>query len=91
MNITSKGRVTIPLRLRNRFGLKPGTVVVFVVEENKVVIRPKRRSNSSLDSWLEEATGFLRGPSTDERMRLTRDVARYRTYFPKVKLITPED
>ncbi|HND62586.1 MAG TPA: AbrB/MazE/SpoVT family DNA-binding domain-containing protein [Opitutaceae bacterium] len=72
MNVTSKGQVTIPLRIRNRFGLKPGTAVEFVVERNKVVIRPKRRSKSSLDSWLEEATGFLRGSSTDERMRLTR-------------------
>lgn len=72
VNVTSKGQVTIPQRIRHRFGFKPGTAVEFVIEGNKVVLRSKRRSKSVLDAWLDEATGFLRGPSTDERMRLTR-------------------
>lgn len=72
MNVTSKGQVTIPLRIRTRFGLKPGTAVEFVIERGKVVLRAKRQSKSSLETWLDEATGFLRGLPTDERMTLTR-------------------
>lgn len=73
MNITSKGQVTIPLRIRNRFGLKPGTAVEFVTEGRKVVLKPKKKgSKGTLDDWLDEATGFLKGKSTDDLMKLTR-------------------
>ena len=73
MNITSKGQVTIPLRIRNRFGLKPGTAVEFVTEGRKVVLKPKKKGGkSTLDEWLDEATGFLKGKSTDDLMKLTR-------------------
>lgn len=73
MNITSKGQVTIPQRIRNRFGLKPGTQVEFVTEGNKVVLKPRRKKTSALDDWLAEARGCLRpGKTTDELMKLTR-------------------
>lgn len=72
MNITSKGQVTIPQRIRHRFGLKPGTQVEFVAEGQKVFLRPKRGQTTPVETWLAEATGFLRGRKTDELMRLTR-------------------
>lgn len=70
--ITSKGQVTIPQRIRNRFGLKPGTAVEFVAEGRKVVLKPKRRKATVADGWLAEARGFLKGKSTDALMKLTR-------------------
>jgi len=73
VNITSKGQVTIPQRIRQRFGFDPGTQVEFVVEGKEVVLRPKRRRQGRADAWLAEARGFLRtSKSTDELMRLTR-------------------
>ena len=72
MNITSKGQVTIPQRIRNQFGLKPGTAVEFVIEGDKVVIKPKARKSDVAMDWLSEARGILKGGSTDERMKLTR-------------------
>ena len=73
MNITSKGQVTIPQRIRNRFGFKPGTAVEFITEGDKVVIKSKQQgTKSSADHWLDEATGFLHGKSTDELMKITR-------------------
>ncbi|MCF3651572.1 AbrB/MazE/SpoVT family DNA-binding domain-containing protein [Synoicihabitans lomoniglobus] len=72
MNITSKGQVTIPQRIRNKFGLKPGTAVEFVVEGDKVVITPRARKSDATMDWLNEARGVLKGMSTDERMKLTR-------------------
>jgi AbrB family looped-hinge helix DNA binding protein len=73
MNITSKGQVTIPQRIRKRFGLKPGTQVEFVAEGNKVVLKPRKRKQSPIDTWLAEARGFLKTTkTTDELMQLTR-------------------
>lgn len=39
--ITSKGQVTIPIEIRERFGLKEGEKIVFIERANEVVIRPK--------------------------------------------------
>lgn len=72
MNITSKGQVTIPQRIRNRFGLKPGTTVEFVTEGDKVVLLPTRRTRSPAEDWLQQATGTLKGRTTADLMRLTR-------------------
>ena len=72
MNITSKGQVTIPQAIRNRFGLKPGTSVEFVTEGNKVVLMPKRRTRTPAEDWLKEATGAVKGKTTEGVMRLTR-------------------
>jgi len=72
MLITSKGQVTIPQRIRNRYGLKPGTDVEFVAEGSKVVLKPKRRKGTVAGGWLAEARGFLKGKSTDALMKLTR-------------------
>ena len=49
--ITTKGQVTIPQDVRNRFALLPGTEVNFVTEGNKVFIVRSRRKNAFLE-WL---------------------------------------
>lgn len=72
MNITSKGQVTIPQRIRNQFGLKPGTAVEFVAEGRKVLLLPKRRTRSPAEDWLRQATGAVKGRTTAKAMRLTR-------------------
>jgi AbrB family looped-hinge helix DNA binding protein len=38
--VTSKGQVVIPARLRRRFGIKHGTVVVFLEEKDRLVVQP---------------------------------------------------
>jgi AbrB family looped-hinge helix DNA binding protein len=72
MLITSKGQVTIPQRIRNRYGLKPGTAVEFIPSGKQVLLRPKRHKASVVDGWLAEARGFLKGRRTDALMKLTR-------------------
>ena len=59
MRITTKGQVTIPQRIRNRFGLKPGTPVEFVAEGRKVVLRPKRKGGRSFLGKLIYAGAVL--------------------------------
>jgi antitoxin PrlF len=38
--VTSKGQITIPVRLRERFGLRPGSVLEF--DENAPVLTARR-------------------------------------------------
>ena len=38
MNVTSKGQVTIPIEIRRRLGIQPGSRVGFVVKRGEVVL-----------------------------------------------------
>lgn len=69
--MTSKGQVTIPKKLRDYLGLKPGKEIVFDVEPSgKVVISPgKKRPRSRFAKFRGTANAGL---STDEIMRMTR-------------------
>jgi len=41
--ITAKGRLTVPSRIRRRFGIKSGTRVIFVEEGNRIIFQPVTR------------------------------------------------
>lgn len=75
MRITSKGQVTIPQKIRERFGLLPETEVEFRVERNSV--RLVKISQKRKQSRRVSAVSRLRGSatikmSTDEILALTR-------------------
>ena len=46
--ITSKGQITLPKEVRNRFGLKTGDSVEFIEEEGRVWIKPRTIRASDL-------------------------------------------
>ena len=76
MRITSKGQVTIPVEIREKFGLLPYTEVEFVVEAGAVTLVP--RTPASRSGRGAEIVRRLRGTasggmSTEEIMALTRD------------------
>jgi antitoxin PrlF len=72
MRITSKGQVTIPIEIRNRLGLLPGTEVEFDVDGDAVrLARAKNGRGRAIVRGLRgRATGGL---STEEIMALTRE------------------
>jgi AbrB family looped-hinge helix DNA binding protein len=75
MRITSKGQVTIPQRIRERYGLLPETEVDFVERDGTVTI--VAQTNHRPDRG-DKAVAALRGTgrrtmSTDDLLRLTRD------------------
>lgn len=72
MRITSKGQVTIPKDMRDRFGLQPETEVEFVAEGN--ALRLVHASGSQQGRKLvKKMRGMATsGMSTDEIMALTR-------------------
>jgi AbrB family looped-hinge helix DNA binding protein len=73
MKITSKGQVTIPQEIRERFGLLPDTEVKFVVDGNTVRIvkanAEGQRGKSLVGRLRGRATSSM---STAEIMALTR-------------------
>lgn len=76
MKVTVKGQITIPIALREKFGLGPGTEVEFVPTETGLQVKPrkqKRRSPTPFDHWLSKAAGSAQpGMTTDEVMAVTR-------------------
>jgi len=72
MRITSKGQVTIPKEIRDRFGFRPETEVEFIAENNalRLVRAPGSRRGKTLTRKMRGvATSNM---STDEIMQLTR-------------------
>ncbi len=72
MRVTSKGQITIPLDLRERFGLTPGTEVEVVAGEDGAIIRAAdaRSHGERLVAQLRDrADGRL---TADEILQLTR-------------------
>lgn len=74
MRITSKGQVTIPIDVRTRAGLLPGTEVEFAVKGDTVVVRRAAKSGGGRGARLVErmrGRGSVR-MTTDDIMALTR-------------------
>ena len=72
--LTQKGQVTIPKRLREHLGLKPGAQVEFeVLADGRVVVVAKgKRRRGKFDHLVGSAKGKGPNLSTDEIMALTR-------------------
>lgn len=73
MRITSKGQVTIPAWVRQKFGLSEGTEVEFVVEGNTVCIVRAEGSETRGQRLARRLRGRgSSGMSTAEIMELLR-------------------
>src|SRR5438105_4198986 len=79
--ITSKGQVTIPKRIRDYLGLKPGSVVDFQYTGNgRIILKSAEGDGKRVElekQRLKNALAELRGSAkfgmtTDELMQLTR-------------------
>ena len=76
MKVTVKGQVTIPVSLRERFGLNPGTEVEFVAADGVLQVRRRKSrelSTSRSELWLAKAAGSAKTDLTmDQLMAITR-------------------
>ncbi len=73
MRVTSKGQVTIPVKIRERFGLLPDTEVEWEATANAVRLRKARKGSGRGARLVRRLKG--RGDvrlSTDEILALTR-------------------
>ncbi len=72
MRITSKGQVTIPQELRERFGLGAGTEVEVVAADDGALIRPvkhRTRGQALISALRDRADGGL---TADQVLYMTR-------------------
>ena len=69
--MTTKGQVTIPKRLRDHLGLKPGSDVDFeLTDDGRVFLKTQEEAPQSRFARLRGSA--KRGMTTDELMALTR-------------------
>lgn len=75
MQLTVKGQVTIPQKLRQQYGLLPHTEVTFEATAQGVLIKPAAQTRRNrLAAWARKARGSATaGMGTAGIMRLTRD------------------
>jgi antitoxin PrlF len=73
-NITTKGQVTLPKRVRDAMGVKAGAKVSVEFNQGNAVISPVGKvGKSDVRMRLEKVRGTLKDPlSTDEIMQLLR-------------------
>ncbi len=70
MRVTSKGQVTIPQTIREKYGIDPYSEVEFVEKGGQVIMRPiEHRKRPDFSALVGIATVKM---GTDEIMRLTR-------------------
>ena len=60
--VGTRGRVTIPIELRRRLGIKPGTRLIMREEEGRIVAM-------TMASYVRSLRGVLKGKSMMERLR----------------------
>jgi AbrB family looped-hinge helix DNA binding protein len=73
VKITSRGQVTIPIGIRRRLGLLPGTEVAFEARGGAVIIRMVREDGRRGANVVARLKGkATAGLSTDDILALTR-------------------
>lgn len=72
MRMTSKGQVTIPLELRERFGLGAGAEVDVVATGDGALVRPATRRSRGLDVVARLRDRADGGLDADAILHLTR-------------------
>jgi len=83
--ISSKGQITVPIDVRERLGLVPGTEVEFVVRDAEVVLRKGSEGPDPVDRVygilelgrpVDRIVEELRGPAPNRRRARRRPAKR---------------
>ena len=73
MQITTKGQVTIPQSIRDKFGFLPHTEVEFIEDNGTIILRKVNSGSTMAKKMLSQMRGhYAMTMSTDDIMKLTR-------------------
>jgi antitoxin PrlF len=64
--VTSQNQISIPASVRDRFGIGPGTELVWTEREGEIVVRPKRYKLEDIQALLTDPPN---GARTLEELR----------------------
>jgi AbrB family looped-hinge helix DNA binding protein len=82
-NVTTKGQLVIPARIRRRFGIKAGTRIRFIEREGEIVLQPVTSAAiRSLCGMLKSETLVavdLLKERAEDREREDAKLAKFRT------------
>lgn len=56
--VTSKGQLVVPVRLRRKYGIKPGTKVCFIERGGEIVFQPVTRD------YIRSVCGMLKSDTS---------------------------
>jgi len=56
--VTSKGQLVVPARLRRKYGIKPGTKVRFIERDNEILFQPVTRE------YIRSVCGMLKSETS---------------------------
>jgi AbrB family looped-hinge helix DNA binding protein len=73
MYVTTKGQVTIPMELREKYEIYPHTEVEFIEEEGKIYIKKKKTPGEKKNRFQKYRGIASVKMTTDEIMALTRE------------------
>ncbi len=72
-NLTSKGQVTVPKKIRDYLGLKPGAAVTFEsLATGDIALRPAKRQRKPVAKFAKLRGRATVRMTTDEILSLTR-------------------
>ena len=71
MKITTKGQVTIPKAIRERYGLRPGSEVRFLAHDRQIVLE-KAQTDDVWDKYYGYLKGKVPWKRTDDFIRAIR-------------------
>ena len=65
--VTTKGQLVVPSRLRRKYGIKPGTKVTFIERNGEIIFQPVTRA------FIDSVWGMFKdGPSLTKGLLETR-------------------
>jgi AbrB family looped-hinge helix DNA binding protein len=74
MKVNEKGQITIPSKLREQFGLLPGTAVSIEVNKDGILLKPAESHRVQVAKWLEDEHGSaMASLTTQDIMHLIKE------------------
>ncbi len=65
-SISTKGQVTIPKKIREKLGIKPGDIIEFI-EENGLVYLQRKRSIEKEEKKFRQFKGIIKSSITSDQ------------------------
>ncbi len=83
-NVTTKGQLVIPARIRRRFGIKAGTRIRFVERDGEIVLQPVTSAAiRSLCGALKSETSVTAELLTERARDKAREEAKVASFRPR--------